>query len=152
MATAKSYGWAEPYLDTGNRDDSLDFDKFRRFGRIGVGEQQRAALNAAGRATGGELVGLPGFAAGGVGPGGLMRARQRILQQGARQIGSDFSNIGAQQYARESDLLGGLLRSRQQNRYQIAAEERNKPGFWDTVAGIGGAVAGTYLPIPKYNK
>lgn len=122
-----------------------DYNQFKREGRLGLGQQQAAALNAQGRATGGELVGLPGYAAGGVGPGYLRRLRRDTLRRGAAQIGSDFSALGGQQAGRESDLLSNLIQRRVEERYKVAAEKRARPTAGQLVGQAIGTGAGLLL-------
>lgn len=135
----------------GNKDDTFAFDRFKQAGRGALGEQQRYALDRASRATGGELVGLPGFAAGSVGQGGLARLRRESLRRGASQIAGDFSMLGGQQAGREVDFVDSLLRARQAARIREEEEKRNRPTVGGAVGGVvGGLVsraADRYLPF-----
>ena len=130
----------------GDSGDTFAYNNYVKYGRQSLAQQQAAALNAAGRATGGELVGLPGYAAGSVGPGYLMRLRRDALRRGARQIGSNFSELGAQQAGREQDLLSSLIQRRQQAR--IAAEEakRNRPSTGQQIGQALGTAASLFIP------
>lgn len=136
------YGRDKAYLGGAGTEE---YNLYRGYGRRALAEQQRAALEAQGRATGGELVGLPGYAAGSLGPGYLMRLRRESLRRGAGQIGAGFAQLGGQQAGREQDFLGQLLQRRLEARYAAEAEKRQRPTTLSTLAGLAGTVGGAYL-------
>lgn len=142
------------FLNTGYRDAALggpetyDYNLYRRQGRRALQEQRGAALGAIGEQTGGELVGLPGYAAGSIGPGYLQRLRRDVLRRSASRVGSAFSQLGGEQAQREQDFLADLLKRRLEAKYQKDLAKAQRPGIASTIAGTVGTLGGAYLGRP----
>lgn len=107
---------------------------------------ERAAYGDVGRQLG-RGVGSISNRLGGMGPLAEGGAQQALRARLASQLFGDASSRVGSSYA---DFLGRSIQGRRQFRYQQAlqrqAEQASKPGFWGTLGGIVGGIAGNVVP------